>query len=164
MNPPRSAFDGRFIVVADEDRAIAGLVIETLLDDGHAVVQAYDGLSAVELALGLKVCDLVISNTRIGGMAGLELIHELRAELPALAILYLANQGRSWPGLERQLPEDVPVLREPFTAEELRAVVRPLLTAGRESRRRPRRGHRPGTADSPAPALPAPGDRRRTRP
>jgi two-component system, OmpR family, response regulator len=123
-------------VVADEDRAIAGLVIETLLDDGHAVFQAYDGLSAVELALGLKVCDLVISNTRVGGVPGLDLIHELRAELPELAILYLANQGRSWAGLERQLPGDVPVLREPFTAEELRATVRPLLTVRRESRQR----------------------------
>jgi len=119
-----------------QDRAIAGLVIETLLDDGHAVFQAYDGLSAVELALGLKVCDLVISNTRVGGVAGLDLIHELRAELPELAILYLANQGRSWAGLERQLPGDVPVLREPFTAEELRAAVHPLLTARRESRQR----------------------------
>jgi DNA-binding response OmpR family regulator len=136
MSPPRSSFAGRFIVVADEDRAIAGLVIETLLDDGHAVFQAYDGLSAVELALGLKVCDLVISNTRVGGVAGLDLIHELRAELPELAILYLANQGRSWPGLERQLPADVPVLREPFTAEQLRTVVGPLLTTRRESRQR----------------------------
>jgi DNA-binding response OmpR family regulator len=151
-------------VVADEDQAVAGLVIETLLDDGHAVFQAYDGLSSVELALGLKVCDLVISNTRVGGVAGLELIHELRAELPDLAILYLANQGRSLPGLERQLPEDVPVLREPFTAEELRAVVRPLLKAGRESRPRQRRGHRPSIADSPGPVLPLPDDRRRRRP
>jgi len=112
-------------------------VIETLLHDGHAVFQAYDGLSAVELTLGLKACDLVISNTRVGGVAGLELIHELRAQLPELAILYLANQVRSWPGLERQLPHDVPVLREPCTAEELRAVVHPLSTARRAPRPRP---------------------------
>ena len=165
MNPLRSSFDGRYIVVADEDRAVAGLVIETLLDDGHAVFQAYDGLSAVHLALGLKVCDLVISNTRVGGVAGMELIHELRVELPELPIVYLANQGRSWLGLERQLPDDVPVLREPFTAEELRAVVRALLTAGRESQPRPNRAHRPGTADSPGPALLRPqSDRRRRRP
>ncbi len=61
-------------------------------------------------------------------MAGLELIHELRAHLPTLAILYLANRGRSTPELERQLPDDVPILREPFTAEELRVVVRSLVS------------------------------------
>jgi DNA-binding response OmpR family regulator len=71
------------------------------------------------------------------GVAGLELIHELRAQLPELAILYLANQGRSWLGLERRLPDNVPVLRKPFTAEELRAVVRSLLTTRRKSRQRP---------------------------
>jgi DNA-binding response OmpR family regulator len=163
MDPSRSSFDGRFIVVADEDRVVAGLVIETLIDDGHAVFQAYDGLSAVQLALGLKVCDLVISNTRVGGVAGLELIHELRVELPELPIVYLANQGRSWVGLERKLPSDVPVLREPFTAEELRAVVAPLLTASHPSRSRPKRAHR-GAEQSPGPALPPPGERRRRRP
>jgi DNA-binding response OmpR family regulator len=103
------------------------LVIETLLHDGHAVFHAYDGPSATELALGLKVCDLVISNTRVGGVDGLDLIHELRERLPTLAILYLANTGRSKAELELQLPIDVPVLREPFTADQLRAAVRPLL-------------------------------------
>jgi CheY-like chemotaxis protein len=90
----RPGFDGRYIVVADEDRAVVGLVIETLLGDGHAVFHAYDGVSAKQLALGLKVCDLVISNTRVGGAAGVDLIHQLR---------------------------------EPFTANELRAAVRTLL-------------------------------------
>ena len=132
-------FGGRYIVVADEDKATLNLVIETLLGDGHAVFQAYDGLSATQLALNLKTCDLVISNTRVGGMAGLDLIHELRAHLPKLAVVYLANPDRSTPQLERRLPADVPILREPFTAEELRAVVRPLLAG--KSRRRP--GRRP---------------------
>jgi len=127
MSPRTSGDDCRNIVVADEDKIIAGLVIETLLHDGHAVFHAYDGLSATELAFGLKVCDLVISNTRVGGVDGLDLIHELRERLPAVAILYLANRGRSTPELEQQLPVNVPILREPFTAEQLRAAVRPLL-------------------------------------
>jgi CheY-like chemotaxis protein len=102
MSPRTNGFDGRYIVFADEDRAVVGLVIETLLKDGHAVFQAYDGLSAIQLALGLKVCDLVISNTRVGGVAGLELIHELRVQLPTLAIVYLANRGRSTADIERR--------------------------------------------------------------
>jgi len=42
VSPRTPGFDGRYIVVADEDRAIIGLVVETLLNDGHAVFQAYD--------------------------------------------------------------------------------------------------------------------------
>jgi DNA-binding response OmpR family regulator len=130
MSPRTSGDACRNIVVADEDKVIAGPVIETLLNDGHAAFHAYDGLSATQLALGLKVCDLVISNTRVGGVDGLDLIHELRERLPTLAILYLANRGRPTVELEAQLPWDVSILREPFTAQELRVAVRPLLFNG----------------------------------
>jgi CheY-like chemotaxis protein len=79
MSTRTAGFVGRHIVVADEDRTVVGLVVETLLNEGHAVFHAYDGLSANELALGLKNCDLVISNTRVGGKDGIDLIEELRA-------------------------------------------------------------------------------------
>lgn len=126
--PPRpSGFRGRHIVVADEDKAVVGLVIGTLLAEGHAVFYAYDGLSAFQLALGLKMCDLLISNTRVGGAAGIDLILELREHLPDLAILYLSSTTRSTPELEAQLPHNVPILREPFNATKLLAAVRYLL-------------------------------------
>ena len=127
MSPRPPGFEGRYIVVADEDRTIANFVIEILLADGHAVFLAYDGLSATQLALNLKVCDLVISNSRVGGQPGVELIRDLRHRLPWLPVLYLAAQDRSSPDLERQLPKNVMILREPFSADELRAAVRPLL-------------------------------------
>jgi DNA-binding response OmpR family regulator len=123
--PP--GFEGRYIVVADEDRTIANFVIETLLADGHAVFMAYDGLTATQLALNLKLCDLVISNSRVGGLTGVDLIRELRHRLPWLPILYLANSERSNTEVERQLPKNVMILREPFSADELRAAVHPLL-------------------------------------
>lgn len=123
MNPRTPGFTGRYIVVADEDRSVVALVIETLLSDGHAVFQTHDGRSAIELALGLRRCDLVISNTRVGGEPGVALIQKLRLRMPAVPFLYLANSGRSTPELEQQLPKGVVILREPFTAEELRAAV-----------------------------------------
>ena len=128
MRPRIPGFEGSYIVVADEDRAIANFVIDALEADGHSVFWAYDGISAVQLAQNLKVCHLLISNSRVGGQAGVDLINDLRERLPWLAILYLANDARSSRELEQQLPADVPILREPFTTEELLAVVRPLLS------------------------------------
>ena len=127
MEPRATGFDCRYIVVADEDRAILNFVIETLSNDGHAVFQAYDGQSAIRLAVGLKVCDLVISNTRVDGIASSQIIAELRKHLPAVPVLYLANPDHSTPALERELPADVPILREPFSANELCVVVHSLL-------------------------------------
>ena len=118
------------IVVADEDAAVVAFIITTLREDGNAVFHAYDALSATQLAFSLDTCHLVISNTRVEGVPGIELIRELRQRLPSLPILYLANVGRSTPELESQLPSNVPILREPFTADELLAAVRPFIPAG----------------------------------
>jgi DNA-binding NtrC family response regulator len=131
MRSPQPDLNGRRrILVADEDPAVVGFIIRTLRADGHMVVHAYDGLSAVELALSLDTCHLVISNTRVDGTARVDLIHELRKRLPKLPVLYLANIGRSTPEIERRLPVDVPILREPFTADELRLVIDRLLANG----------------------------------
>jgi DNA-binding response OmpR family regulator len=120
-------FRGRHIIVADEDPKVVAFVMRTLREDGHAVFHAYDVLAATQLAFALEPCDLVISNTRVEGADGVELIQYLRKRCPDLPIIYLANIGRSTPEAEAQLPANVPILREPFTAQDLRAVVSALL-------------------------------------
>jgi DNA-binding NtrC family response regulator len=122
-----ATFTGRHIVVADEDRRMVDMIIHVLRDDGHAVFHAYDVLSATQLAMALEVCDLVISNTKVEGSDGVELILDLRKRHPTLPIIYLANIGRSTPEAEAQLPADVPILREPFTVENLRGTVAAML-------------------------------------
>jgi two-component system OmpR family response regulator len=121
--------DGRHIVVADEDPNVVAFVVGTLRGEGYAVFHAYDGLAAVQLALALTEVHLLISNTRVHGVDGIVLIHLLREQLPSLPILYLANSGGSTPEMERRLPPDVQILREPFSAEELRAAVDMLLNS-----------------------------------
>ena len=118
----------RRILVADEDHEVVAPIIETLRKDGHCVFHAYDGLSATELAFALDEVHLVISNTRVSGLPGIELIHQLRARLPNLPVLYIANIDRSTPAIEAKLPRDVPILREPFTTEQLRTLVNALLS------------------------------------
>jgi DNA-binding response OmpR family regulator len=128
VTPPQSGiFDRLRIVVADEDPKVVAFVIDTLRADGHAVFHAYDVLAAVQLAVALEPCDLLLSNTRVQDVDGVDLIHRLRQKRPNLPILYLANAGRSTPEVEAQLPGNVPILREPFTEQELRSAVNGLL-------------------------------------
>jgi CheY-like chemotaxis protein len=122
-----ATFSGRHIIVADEDPRMVDLIIRTLREDGHAVFHAYDALSATQLALGLQSCDLILSNTKVQGADGVELIVYLRSRMPDLPIIYLANIGRSTPKQEAQLPAGVPILREPFTVEEIRSAVTAML-------------------------------------
>ena len=122
----------RRIIVADEDPKVVAFIIQTLREDGHAVFHAYDGLAATQLAFSVDEVSLVITNTRVADMPGVHLIYELRLRLPNLPVIYMANLDRSTPAIEDKLPRDVPILREPFTAEQLRALVNQLL-AGKPS-------------------------------
>jgi DNA-binding response OmpR family regulator len=90
---------------------------------GYRVFQAYDGLATYGLAVELPDVQLLIVNTQLGDMDGLELIDHVRKELPSVAILHLGTAPEDM----RRLPPDVPDLAEPFTAEQLLAAVGPLL-------------------------------------
>ena len=127
MNSSTPGLLPRHIVVADEDRAVVAFIIETLREDGHAVFHAYDVLAATQLAFALDPCDLILSDTKVEGADGIELVVQLRRKRPTVPIIYLANNGGSTPEIERRLPADVPILREPFTAEKLRVVVNAML-------------------------------------
>ena len=90
----------RRILVADEDPKVVEFIIKALRQDGHAVFHAYDGQSAVQLVYSMRKCDLVISNTKVDGMPGIELIRQLRHDRPTQPIAYIANIGRSTPEIE----------------------------------------------------------------
>jgi DNA-binding response OmpR family regulator len=116
------------------------------------VFHAYDVLAATQLAFALEPCDLVLSNTKVEGADGAELVAQLRKRRPNLPIIYLANLGRSTPELERQLPADVPILREPFTAEKLRAAVKAMLDGKGHPKEHGDREARPGAVEPRATA------------
>jgi len=104
------------------------MIVQTLRKEDHCVFQAYDGLAALELVLGLRQIDLLITNTSMPGLQGQELIRKVRNEFPTLPILYIKNLD-SPDGQPGSLPPDVPTLAEPFTSEQLLAAVRPLLVS-----------------------------------
>jgi DNA-binding response OmpR family regulator len=103
------------------------MMVRTLRAADHCVFQAYDGQAAFELALGLRDIDLLITNTPMPGLDGPQLIRYVRALLPALPILHIQNQEVEPNKGPDGIPEDIPTLSEPFTAEQLLAAVRPLL-------------------------------------
>ena len=127
MSPPTDFdFHRQGIVVADDDCPATTLTIDTLRLDGHRVTHVHDSqFAAVDLAL--RDCHLFICGAGTGGMHAVHLISDLRDNMPDLPVLCLATALRWSRRLEGLLPIDVTMLREPFTAERLRAAVRPLL-------------------------------------
>ena len=119
-------FQRHSIVVADGDSTEAALLLDTLRLDGHRVTHVSDPqFAAWDQALG--ECHLFICGSGIGGIHAVDLMTEVRDNAPDLPILCIAATLRWTRRLESRLPGDVTILREPFTAESLRAGVRPLL-------------------------------------
>jgi DNA-binding response OmpR family regulator len=118
--PPRL----RQIVVTDDDPKLMAFLVDTLRGAGHSVFATFDADSACVLALILPELDLVVTNTRWGTVSNRELIRLVRSKRPGLPILHI---GEPMPNPDGLL-DDVPALREPFTANQLLEKVRELVT------------------------------------
>jgi DNA-binding response OmpR family regulator len=125
---PASDFDfhRQCIVVADDECPASALLVDTLRLDGHRVTHIRETeFAAFDLAL--RNCHLFICGPGTGGMHAVHLICELRDNEPDMPVLCVATALRWTRRLEGLLPDDVTILREPFTPERLRAAVLPLL-------------------------------------
>lgn len=80
------------VLVADDEHLIADTTAEILKRSGFNAVCAYDGLSALELALRINP-DFVLTDVVMPRMNGVQLAIAVRKALPATAILLLSGQA-----------------------------------------------------------------------
>jgi DNA-binding NtrC family response regulator len=78
----------RQIVVVDDDAQMRDMLADILREEGYDVDLASDGKEALEL-LSRKPCDVVISDIRMNGMDGIELLgrmHDAHPDVPVLMV------------------------------------------------------------------------------
>lgn len=90
MNPLASA-PGRILVVED-DRMVRRALVEWLAISGHTTSEA-DSASAALGLLDREKPDLVLSDVRMPGLSGLELLERLRALDPDLPVVLITGHG-----------------------------------------------------------------------
>ncbi|HWR16906.1 MAG TPA: response regulator [Terriglobales bacterium] len=79
-----------FVLVVDDDEVAAETVATALREIGYAVVIAYDGESALQLA-SLAPPDLMITDISMPGMDGLELSIRMHESFPSCRILLFSG-------------------------------------------------------------------------
>ncbi len=82
---------GRVLVVDDEE-GIRTFIAESLERDGHEIVEAEDGASALALARQ-EPFDVVITDLRMPKMDGMTLVRTLRTEQPSMEFVVLTAFG-----------------------------------------------------------------------
>jgi two-component system, cell cycle response regulator CpdR len=113
------------ILVVDDEPSVLAVVSRALRDEGHEVIAVSNGQTAYDVTLNETV-DVVVTNNRMPGLNGGELVSALRKRLPGIPILHLDELSQATHSLF-QLPADVPTLFKPFDLVALKAAVRRLL-------------------------------------
>ncbi|HLH74214.1 MAG TPA: response regulator transcription factor [Chloroflexota bacterium] len=113
------------ILIAEDERDLNNLVRRHLEEEGHQVLQAFDGLSAAHVALRERP-DLVILDWMLPRLDGLEVCRRIRREsiVPILMLTARSEEIDRVLGLEVGADD---YLTKPFSIRELLARVRALL-------------------------------------
>jgi two-component system, OmpR family, alkaline phosphatase synthesis response regulator PhoP len=111
------------ILVADDNATFAELVRALLEDAGHSVVTAYSGLSAIA-SVEQQPVDAAVLDVLIPQISGDAVAVRLRQLRPGLPIVLMTGADQAFVA-----GSGLPVLRKPFTREQLLEQVEKLLPA-----------------------------------
>jgi DNA-binding NtrC family response regulator len=116
------------VLVVDDDAGVRYTLREILSSEGLAVDEAADGAEALAKLEGHP---LVVTDLRMPGMDGMELLRRLAARSPAPRVVVITAHGSERQAVEAMKAGAYDYFRKPFETEELLAVVRRAVEAAR---------------------------------
>jgi len=120
---------GRILVVDDHDSLRRGLV-QALTDAGHDVEEASDGNIAIE-RLHDNYFDVVVSDLKMGGSSGLEVLKTARTLHPNAAVILMTAFGSVSTAVEAMQNGAFDYVQKPFEVEEMEVKVEKALDVRR---------------------------------
>ena len=109
---------GRILLVEDEVE-LRSLVRRQLEVDGYEVIEAGDGLEALEAMAGAGELDLLLTDVVMPRMKGTELARRVAVERPDLPVLFMSAYSGADKLEDGRLPDDADLLAKPFGPDEL---------------------------------------------
>jgi len=130
------------VLVVDDEREVRALVRRVVEREGHEVVEASDGVEALEMLDKKKDIRLALVDVVMPNMNGVEVMQRMQDDYSDTKIVTVSAFGTSW-----ICPTELAVeasLTKPFDLNDLRTVLRRLLgnsapTRPSRTKRRPRR-------------------------
>lgn len=114
------------ILVVDDDKNIRRTVSMALESLDYFVHTAFDGKDAMVQLTGDKY-DLMITDLKMPGMNGMELLEQAIAKYPEIKIVLISAHGTVDNAVEAMKLGAVDFLQKPFTPKELRNLVHNVL-------------------------------------
>ena len=110
------------VLVVDDQRNVRTTLSLQLREAGHQVVEAEGGRSAVDL-VERNVYDLVITDLRMDGVDGLDVLQAVKRVSPATAVIVMTAYGTVESGVAAMKAGALDYLSKPVKPEEMALVV-----------------------------------------
>ena len=121
------------ILVVDDDKNIRRTITMALESLDYFIQTAFDGKDAM-MQLTKDEYDLIITDLKMPGMNGMELLQQAIAKYPNIRIVLISAHGTVDNAVEAMKLGAVDFLQKPFTPKELRNLVYSVLdTEGSEA-------------------------------
>ena len=118
------------ILLVDDDDTLRELVASALSANGHILVEAADGATALEL-LASHVVDIAVIDFAMPGMNGAVLATLIAERWPGLPVLF-ASGFSDTAAIERAVGKGARIVQKPFRIDELLAAVGDMLDAAQQ--------------------------------
>src|SRR4051812_29832871 len=118
------------ILLIEDDRSTASALQKVLQDEGYSVELARRGDEGLQQARQAQ-CDLVITDLKLPGLSGMELIAQLHAAKPKLPIIMMTAHGTTETAIEAMKLGACDYLVKPFEADELLALAAASVSSSR---------------------------------
>lgn len=121
------------ILLAEDDREMRGLLAQALAHEGYAVTECTNGIQLLDHLSGLlerqpmEPYDVIISDIRMPGLTGLEILEGLKGDGGLPPTILITAFGDEATHAEAKLAGAVVTLDKPFEVEDLLAIVRRVL-------------------------------------
>ncbi len=127
------ADQGARILIVDDEKDICDLLFRLLKKNGYVPIVAHDGETALEM-IRLGMPDLVVSDVRMPGMDGMELLRRSKQFAPALPVLMITGYAGIDGAVQAMREGALDYLPKPFDVQELIGKIKRGLQAGTPAR------------------------------
>lgn len=110
------------VLVVDDEKSICSTIEAALKDGGHSVEIAESGEMAIAL-MRKSVPDIVLSDLRMEGMSGLDLLGKAREYFPAATVVIMTAYGSIDTAVAAMKNGAYDYLVKPFTPEQLEHLI-----------------------------------------
>ncbi len=118
------------ILIVDDEKNYPMIIGELLQEEGYATLTAASGMEALDI-LKAEVVDLVLTDVKMPGMSGIQLLEKIKAVSPDLPVIIMTAYGSVEKAVEAMHKGAYTFILKPFENQTLTAHVQKALSVYR---------------------------------